>query len=107
MAIAARGGKPRGPADETLRKARVCYDHLAGIGVDVDRLAELRRPLCRTCLDWTFASRVSPARPAPRFPIAFSNSGGRVANREAARSPFHHMASARSERNSVRQDSAT
>jgi DNA-binding transcriptional ArsR family regulator len=89
MTIAARGahGKRRGTVGEPLRKARVCYDHLAGdlgvwlldnlrankilighepfrvssdgrtflagIGVDVDRLAELRRPLCRTCLDWT------------------------------------------------------
>ena len=88
MLIAARSaGTRRVPADDTLRKARVCYDHLAGdlgvwlldnlrakkiligqepfrvssdgreflagIGVDVDRLAELRRPLCRTCVDWT------------------------------------------------------
>ena len=89
MAIAARRdhGKKRSPADETLRKARVCYDHLAGDlgvwlldtlrakkiligqepyrvssdgrvflashGIDVDRLADLRRPVCRTCLDWT------------------------------------------------------
>ncbi|MDQ6800891.1 MAG: metalloregulator ArsR/SmtB family transcription factor [Acidobacteriota bacterium] len=89
MAIAARSAnvKRPGTADETLRKARLCYDHLAGdlgvwlldnlrakrilighepfrvssdgrtffadIGVDIDRLADLRRPLCRICLDWT------------------------------------------------------
>ena len=75
-----------GPRDPALRKARVCYDHLAGdlavlafeafrkrrwiahdesgltlsraglefcrsLGLDVD--AAGRRPLCRTCLDWS------------------------------------------------------
>ena len=77
-----------GPRDEALRRARVCYDHLAGdhgvqvldallrrkllrrrdneleltpagvgffrsFGIDLDALAAKRRPLCRTCLDWS------------------------------------------------------
>jgi DNA-binding transcriptional ArsR family regulator len=76
-----------GPADPALRRARICYDHLAGeqgvwlldalrqrnaldgrdgisitpvgeallarIGVDVEALAQARRPLCRLCLDWS------------------------------------------------------
>src|SRR5215510_7615618 len=91
MQVAYRSGavplrsSPREPA---LRKARVCYDHLAGelgvlafdsleqrrflrsdgekvevtargrqffseLGIDVDALAQRRRALCRTCLDWS------------------------------------------------------
>jgi DNA-binding transcriptional ArsR family regulator len=77
-----------GPLDERLRRARVCYDHLAGeaavrllkglrdkgilggsaaalvltgkgetwcarVGIDLEALRTKRRPLCRTCLDWT------------------------------------------------------
>ncbi len=77
-----------GPRDQAMRKARVCYDHLAGdmavafhdqlvgkkflrpqdgglalteagraffvgIGVDLDTLEKARRPLCRSCLDWS------------------------------------------------------
>lgn len=77
-----------GPADRTLRQARVCYDHLAGetavalydsllaqqliteqlhepaltvkgesffqqIGADLPRLSATKRPLCKTCLDWS------------------------------------------------------
>jgi DNA-binding transcriptional ArsR family regulator len=77
-----------GPRDERLRRARVCYDHLAGergvhlldrlrahalvtgdddvvaltpagekwgvsLGIDVGALLRRRRPLCRTCLDWS------------------------------------------------------
>lgn len=76
-----------GPKDPALRKARICYDHLAGemgvymfdqmvargwlenstglsatpnglramseFGIDVDTLMGKRRPLCRTCLDWS------------------------------------------------------
>ena len=66
-----------GPADPSLRAARVCYDHLAGergvwllermrarrlllgrerlglLGIDVGALAQARRPLCRPCLDWS------------------------------------------------------
>jgi DNA-binding transcriptional ArsR family regulator len=91
MGVAARAGHLRartGPADRALRRARVCYDHLAGemgvalfdglakrghiairgddisltrkgeafaekFGVDVERLATQRRPICRTCLDWS------------------------------------------------------
>jgi DNA-binding transcriptional ArsR family regulator len=76
-----------GPRDAAMRKARVCYDHLAGelgvlvhdslqqremfrvgragleltapgedflltLGIDVTDLAT-RRPLCRSCLDWS------------------------------------------------------
>jgi DNA-binding transcriptional ArsR family regulator len=78
----------RGPKDGDMRKARVCYDHLAGergvelfsrltarnmielredaigitaqgeqeltrFGIDVDALKTAKRPICRTCLDWT------------------------------------------------------
>lgn len=77
-----------GPRDPALRKARVCYDHLAGevgvelfrgladrgtitltggdigvtgdgearltnFGIDVESLRHAKRPLCRTCLDWS------------------------------------------------------
>lgn len=82
-----RPTRRRGPADPSMRLARVCYDHLAGelgvtmfdsltsrgylsdrdapivstkgeefftrFGVDLDQLANARRPLCRTCLDWS------------------------------------------------------
>lgn len=76
------------PREPALRKARVCYDHLAGelgvlvyaslarhqafavdaagitltlagreriraLGIDPDASASTRRPLCRTCLDWS------------------------------------------------------
>jgi DNA-binding transcriptional ArsR family regulator len=97
MTIAARDEKTsrgaaraprRRPADESLRRARVCYDHLAGeagvalltalrarryvrasgealsltaegaawatsLGIDVAALRGRRRPLCRSCLDWS------------------------------------------------------
>ncbi|MEO1143659.1 MAG: transcriptional regulator, partial [Pseudomonadota bacterium] len=82
-----------GPKDKRLRKARMCYDHMAGemgvalydgllerklltlggahssetgiglnekgrhyfngFGIDVNKLEESRRPVCRTCLDWS------------------------------------------------------
>lgn len=89
--IAARTGHMRtrsGPSDPAMRRARVCYDHLAGelgvemfdalvrkgrialrgeevrltrkgenflraLGIDPDDLAAGRRPLCKTCLDWS------------------------------------------------------
>lgn len=91
MGLAARAGHLRvrtGPADPGLRRARVCYDHLAGdlgvrmldsmtgkkllrrqkdnisltpqgerfvtdLGIDLDSLGGSRRPLCKTCLDWS------------------------------------------------------
>jgi DNA-binding transcriptional ArsR family regulator len=89
MGVAARAGHLRarpGPSDPAIRKARMCYDHLAGemgvamldallrtrrlaaCGDDLSLtpkgrvfLAEFgvaldeggRRPLCRTCLDWS------------------------------------------------------
>jgi DNA-binding transcriptional ArsR family regulator len=92
MGVAFRAGAVRvrgSPREPALRKARVCYDHLAGelgvlafesltrrrllrpenekleltvsgrrfcrdeLGIDVDALAAGRRPLCRTCLDWS------------------------------------------------------
>jgi DNA-binding transcriptional ArsR family regulator len=88
MGVAARAGHLRtrpGPSDPAIRKARVCYDHLAGemgvalfdglverrliaggekltrrgtefalrFGIDLDALSRQRRPLCRTCLDWS------------------------------------------------------
>lgn len=77
-----------GPADIDMRRARVCYDHLAGekavqlfehlvqsrliksiqhnptlsqagivffnqLGAPVDALLRVKRPLCKTCLDWS------------------------------------------------------
>ncbi|PYQ29065.1 MAG: transcriptional regulator [Acidobacteria bacterium] len=70
--------QPRtGPTDPALRVARVCYDHLAGergvwmyeqlqtrklfddekffanFGIDLGALTHSRRPLTRTCLDWS------------------------------------------------------
>ena len=91
MGVAARAGYLRirpGPSDPMIRKARVCYDHLAGemgvrlfdsfkrtgriaehggvyrltrrgeiflgkFGVDLAALESQRRPLCKTCLDWS------------------------------------------------------
>ena len=91
MGLAARRGLTRtrtGPRDPALRKARICYNHLAGelgvalfeamvcqrhivsqgeeaeltargqaavarFGIDVPALRKLRRPLCRSCLDWS------------------------------------------------------
>jgi len=91
MGLAARRGLTRtrtGPKDPALRKARVCYNHLAGelgvrlydglvasgslseqdgepvltpagrarmtsFGIDVAALETQRRPLCRSCLDWS------------------------------------------------------
>jgi DNA-binding transcriptional ArsR family regulator len=91
MPVAARAGHTRvrtGPRDPELRRARSCYDHLAGdlavsifdslidrnlmtrrdnevtltargrkfLGehaLDIAALEKDRRPLCRTCLDWS------------------------------------------------------
>jgi DNA-binding transcriptional ArsR family regulator len=90
IGVAERVGPPRefGPRDLAMRKARVCYDHLAGelgvlvhdsmqqrrmlrasaeglaltdrgadfvrsFGLDLDALERERRPLCRSCLDWS------------------------------------------------------
>jgi DNA-binding transcriptional ArsR family regulator len=91
MGVAYRAGAVRlrsSPREPALRKARVCYDHLAGemgvlafeslqrqkflqlvemkltltvkgenffrdLDIDVDKLNSTRRPLCRTCLDWS------------------------------------------------------
>ncbi|NLS02655.1 helix-turn-helix transcriptional regulator [Rhizobium sp. P32RR-XVIII] len=91
MGFAAARGHLRhrpGPKEPALRKARICYDHLAGdygvrmldslvtsgainavgeglsvssegesqlrcIGIDVSDLKSSRRPLCRSCLDWS------------------------------------------------------
>lgn len=91
MGVAYRTGAVRlrsSPREPALRKARVCYDHLAGelgvlvyesleqrrflrsgregpeltgpgrkfcgdFGIDLEALERGRRPLCRTCLDWS------------------------------------------------------
>lgn len=91
MGFAAGLGMTRhrpGPKDPALRKARVCYNHLAGdygvrmydsliaekqievtgddlaltpdgqsrietLGIDYTALKKSRRPICRTCLDWS------------------------------------------------------
>ena len=91
MGLAARQGHLRtrtGPRDEAMRKARICYNHLAGdmgvmiydallergfieddsdridltdtgyafsgkFGIDIAHLSRQRRPLCRSCLDWS------------------------------------------------------
>lgn len=91
MGLAAKRGLSRtrtGPRDPELRKARICYNHLAGdlgvklfdgliaqgymildgddvtltdkgydglqaFGLDIAALQGLKRPLCRSCLDWS------------------------------------------------------
>ena len=91
LGVAQRTGALRlrsSPRDPDLRKARVCYDHLAGdlgvlafdtfrkrrwiahdeigltlspsgerfcreLGIDVDAARASRRPICRSCLDWS------------------------------------------------------
>ncbi|MEP6147068.1 MAG: helix-turn-helix domain-containing protein, partial [Nisaea sp.] len=91
MGLAAKRGHMRartGPRDPALRKARVCYNHLAGdfgvrlfdsmvarellveegeeisltdageafvgeLGIALPDLINSRRPLCRSCLDWS------------------------------------------------------
>ncbi len=91
MGLAAGRGLIRtrtGPRDEALRKARVCYNHLAGdlgvtvydgligrgylaekgedvrltrdgeefmeaFGIDLAGLSRNRRPMCKSCLDWS------------------------------------------------------
>ncbi len=91
MGLAAKRGLMRtrtGPKDPALRKARVCYNHLAGelgvqlfdnliaqgllvsrddhidltpggilsvekFGIDLASLKGSRRPLCKSCLDWS------------------------------------------------------
>jgi DNA-binding transcriptional ArsR family regulator len=91
MGFAASRGHLRnrpGPKDPALRKARICYDHLAGdygvrmldsliargairsdgedlamtengqselatIGIELSSLTSSRRPLCKSCLDWS------------------------------------------------------
>lgn len=91
MGLAAKKDHTRartGPKDPALRKARVCYAHLAGefgvrmldglvarkflvedgdnldvtavgwsffeqFGVDIEFLKKSRRPLCKSCLDWS------------------------------------------------------
>ncbi|WP_373089787.1 ArsR/SmtB family transcription factor [Sneathiella sp.] len=91
MGLAAKRGLMRtrtGPKDPALRKARVCYNHLAGelgvsvydgmlnsgyiaedgdlvdllpagadfveaFGIDLQSLNIMRRPLCKSCLDWS------------------------------------------------------
>jgi len=91
MGLAARAGHVRpqvGAREPALRRARVCYDHLAGevgvalldnllarklvapdgegllltptgqtmmaaIGLDLGQLCRSRRPVCKSCLDWS------------------------------------------------------
>ncbi|MEH6526656.1 MAG: helix-turn-helix domain-containing protein [Sneathiella sp.] len=91
MGLAAKKGHVRtrtGPKDPALRKARVCYNHLAGemgvraldsmlaekyltlkaekldlttrgiaflrdMDIDTEQLEKSRRPMCKSCLDWS------------------------------------------------------
>lgn len=91
MGLASKRGLVRartGPKDPALRKARVCYNHLAGdlgvqlfdgmiasgwitengddvelsadgrsaidhFGIDIAAISKSRRPLCKSCLDWS------------------------------------------------------
>lgn len=91
MGLAEKRGQLRtrtGPKDPALRKARVCYNHLAGdmgvqlfdslksrglisehngdpllsehgqafvqeFGIDLTALTSQKRPICRSCLDWS------------------------------------------------------
>jgi DNA-binding transcriptional ArsR family regulator len=91
MGLAAKRGLVRtqtGPKDGALRKARICYNHLAGdlgvqifeamvsnrhlmeihddiqltdtgqqfvesFGIDLSEISKSKRPLCKSCLDWS------------------------------------------------------
>src|SRR3989344_4713230 len=65
MNVAFRAGAVRlrsSPREPALRRARMCYDHLAGevgaqwfaqVDIDTTALAQQRRMLCRPCLDWS------------------------------------------------------
>ncbi len=91
MGLAAKRKPSRvrtGPKEPALRKARICYDHLAGelgvelfdslyredwlssqdelprltekgeaelvaFGIDLGAMSKKRRPMCRSCLDWS------------------------------------------------------
>ena len=91
MGLAAKRGLVRvnpGPKDAALRKARICYNHLAGdlgiqlydgliskgcliensgdieltgkgaqsvgeFGINLAQLSSVKRPLCKSCLDWS------------------------------------------------------
>jgi DNA-binding transcriptional ArsR family regulator len=52
-------GHATGPKDPALRKARVCYDHLAGerliceLGIDARLIRSQKRASCRVCMDWS------------------------------------------------------
>lgn len=46
-----RRGFVEGAGDVVLTEAGRAY--VTGLGVDLDRLAGSRRPICRTCLDWS------------------------------------------------------
>jgi len=127
MGVAFRAGALRtrpGPREPALRRARVCYDHLAGeigvklfdalrrrrllqgdaelrvtqagrrffadFGIDLERAAQSRRPLCKTCLDWSMrrhhlAGTLGAALLARCFELGWASlaRGSRVVNLSA------------------------
>lgn len=129
MGIAFRTGAVRvrsSPREPALRKARVCYDHLAGdlgvaamdslverrmlrvadgapeltprgrefcaeLGIALEPLSRQKRPLCRTCLDWSvrrphLAGALGAAILARCFELGWARraSGSRVVQFSAA-----------------------
>jgi hypothetical protein len=129
MGIAFRTGAVRvrsSPREPALRKARVCYDHLAGdlgvaamdslverrmlrvadgapeltsrgrefcaeLGIALEPLSRQKRPLCRTCLDWSvrrphLAGALGAAILARCFELGWAGraSGSRVVQFSAA-----------------------
>lgn len=147
MGVAFKTGAVRvrsSPREPALRKARVCYDHLAGelgvlvydglvsksalclngdgieltpggvklftdIGVDVAAVSRSKRPLCRSCLDWSerrdhlagalgaaLLQKILEAGWAKRMEgtrvIAFSDNGEKELRRIFQPSPLRHAA---------------
>ncbi len=118
MGLAAKRGLTRtrtGPKDPALRKARVCYNHLAGelgvhlydglitnnylaesgenvsltakgeafvknFGINLTPLQNTRRPLCKSCLDWSARRTHLAGSLGTEFLKQFYNNGW--ANRE-------------------------
>ena len=85
LAVRPRRPRARSPATEALRRARACYDHLAGeLGVTLAQALEER------CLDWTNDGIISPAPWVPLCLIGSANWAGSRKQRTAlGRSSCH------------------
>jgi DNA-binding transcriptional ArsR family regulator len=145
MGLAARAGHLRvrtGPADPGLRRARVCYDHLAGdlgvrmldsmtgrkllraqkdsialtpqgerfvadLGIDLPALGGSRRPLCKTCLDWSVRRSHLAGSLGAASCRGFTNSTGPGAKKATASSPSRQRAQHALTHCSARSNNAT